>query len=77
MNISGSGNLDFQIIDIEDHSLSIFKLKGLQLGFLITLYVIFDLITIGGESIIVFYIQKYSSKEQSINKMILIDQACC
>ena len=77
MNISGSGNLDFQIIDIEDHSLSIFKVKGLQLGFIITFYVIFELITIGGESMIVLYIQKYSSKEQSINKMILVDQVCC
>ena len=76
MNISELENLDFQIIDVENFSLSIFKIQGVQFGILMSFYVIFALITITGEAMIIYYIQKYSPKEQSINKMILVDQVC-
>ena len=76
MNTSESKNQMFQIIDIENHSLSIFGMQGLQFGFLFTFYVIFSLMVITGEAMIVFYIKKYSPKEHSINKMILVDQVC-
>ena len=74
MNTLESKNQMFQIIDIENHSLSIFEMQGLQFGFLITFYVISSLMVITGEAMIVFYIKKYSPKEHSINKMILVDQ---
>ena len=64
----------FQIIDIENHSLSIFGMQGLQFGFLFTFYVIFSLMVITGEAMIVFYIKKYSPEERSIKRMILVDQ---
>ena len=76
MNTSESENQMFQIIDIENHSLSIFGMQGLQFGFLFTFYVIFSLMVITGEAMIVFYIKKYSPKERSINRMILVDQVC-
>ena len=74
MNTLESKNQMFQIIDIENHSLSIFEMQGLQFGFLITFYVIFSLMVITGEAMIVFYIKTYSPKERSINRMILVDQ---
>ena len=74
MNTSESRNQMFEIIDIENHSLSIFGMQGLQFSFLITFYVIFSLIVITGEAMIVFYIKNYSPKERSINRMILVDQ---
>ena len=74
MNTSESENQMFQIIDIENHSLSIFGMQGLQFGFLFTFYVIFSLMVITGEAMIVFYIKTYRPKERSINKMILVDQ---
>ena len=74
MNTSESKNQMFQIIDIENHSLSIFGMQGLQFGFLFTFYVIFSLMVITGEAMIVFYIKIYSPKERSINRMILVDQ---
>ena len=76
MNTSESTNQMYQIIDIENHSLSIFGMQGLQFGFLIIFYVIFSLMVITGEAMIVFYIKKYSPKERSINRMILVDQVC-
>ena len=76
MNTSESRNQMFEIIDIENHSLSIFGMQGLQFSFLITFYVIFSLIVITGEAMIVFYIKNYSPKERSINRMILVDQVC-
>ena len=76
MNTSESTNQMYQIIDIENHSLSRYGMQGLQFGCLITFYVIFSLMVITGEAMIVFYIKKYSPKEQSINKMILVDQVC-
>ena len=76
MNISELENLDFQIIDVENFSLSIFEIQGVQFGILMSFYVIFALITITGEAMIIYYIQKYSPKEQSINRMILVDQVC-
>ena len=76
MNTSESKNQMFQIIDIENHSLSIFGMHGLHFGFLITFYVICSLMAITGEAMIVYYIKKYSPKEQSINRMIFVDQVC-
>ena len=76
MNTSESENLMFQIINIENHSLSIFRMHGLHLVFLITFYVICSLMVITGEAMIVFYIKKYSPKDQSINRMIFVDQVC-
>ena len=76
MNTSESKNQMFQIIDIENHSLSIFEINGLHFGFLITFYVTCSLIVITGEAMIVYYIKKYSPKEQSINRMILVDKVC-
>ena len=76
MNTTESKDLEYQIIDLEDHSLSMFEMQGLELGILLTFYVIFALIAITGEAMIVFYIQRYSPKEQSINRMVLIDQVC-
>ena len=76
MNTLESTNQMYQIIDIENHSLSVFGMQGLQFGFLLTFYVIFWLMVIAGEAMIVFYIKKYSPKEQSINKMIFVDQVC-
>ena len=76
MNTSESKNLMFQIISIENHSLSIFGMQGLHFGFLITFYVICSLMVITGETMIVFYIKKYSPKDQSINRMIFVDQVC-
>ena len=76
MNTSESENLMFQIINIENHSLSIFRMHGLHLVFLITFYVICSLMVITGETMIVFYIKKYSPKDQSINRMIFVDQVC-
>ena len=76
MNTSESRNQMFEIIDIENHSLSIFGVQGLQFGFLFTFYVIFSLMVITGEAMIAFYIKNYSPKERSINRMILVDQVC-
>ena len=76
MNTSESKNQMFQIIDIENHSLSIFGMHGFYFGFLITFYVICSLMAITGEAMIVYYIKKYSPKEQSINRMIFVDQVC-
>ena len=74
MNISGAESLEFQINQLEDHSLSILKLHGLKLYISSTFMVISTLIAITGEAIIIYYIQKYSPKEHSINKMISVDQ---
>ena len=75
-NISRSEDLSFQINDIEDYSISIFKLQGLKLYILISFLAMMAFLGIIGKSMIVYYIQKYSPKEQSINKLILVDQVC-
>ena len=76
MKTSESTNQMYHIIDIENHSLSIYGMQGLQFGFLITFYLIISLTVITGEAMIVFYIKNYSPKERSINRMILVDQVC-
>ena len=76
MNTSEFKNQMFQIINVENHSLLIFRMQGLHFVFLITFFVICSLMVITGEAMIVFYIKKYSPKEQSINKMIFVDQVC-
>ena len=74
MNISVAESLEFQTNQLEDHSLSIFKMHGLKLYISSTFMFISTLIAITGEAMIVYYIQKYSPKEHSINKMISVDQ---
>ena len=74
MNISVAESLEFQTNQLEDHSLSIFKMHGLKLYISSTFMFISTLIAITGEAMIIYYIQKYSPKEHSINKMISVDQ---
>ena len=76
MNASTIEDFDILVYDLEDHSFLIFEMQGAKLYLLIFYITIFSLITITGEAIIIFYIQKYSPKERSINTLILVDQVC-
>ena len=70
----GLGSEEFQISNIEDHAVPIFKLKYWQLDLLICYYLICAIIAIVGEALVIFYIMQHAPKERPLNRMILIDQ---
>ena len=70
----GLGSEEFQISNIEDHAVPIFKLKYWQLDLLICYYSICAIIAIVGEALVIFYIMQHAPKDRPLNRMILIDQ---
>ena len=72
----GLGSEEFQISNIEDHAVPIFKLKYWQLDLLICYYSICAIIAIVGEALVIFYIMQHAPKDRPLNRMILIDQVC-
>ena len=64
---------EFQISDIKDHSLPIFKLQYWQLVLFICYYSVCAIITIVGEAMVIFYIVQHAPKNRPLNRMILID----
>ena len=72
----GFGREEFQISNIEDHAVPIFKLQYWQLVLLICYYSICASIAIVGEALVIFYILQHAPKERPLNRMILIDQVC-
>ena len=70
----GVGNQTYQVIKVDDQSLSIFKWKSLEQILLVFCLTVTGLICISGQSMIIHYIHKYSKKERPYNKLILIDQ---
>ena len=65
---------EFQISDIKDHSIPIFKLQYWQLVLFICYYSVCAIITIVGEALVIFYIARHAPKNRPLNRMILIDQ---
>ena len=65
---------EFQISDIKDHSIPIFKLQYWQLFLFICYYSVCAIITIVGEALVIFYIARHAPKKRPLNRMILIDQ---
>ena len=74
MNVSRVENYDFQIVNIENHSLTNLTWQGMKLYVLIGIIVFNALVGIFGEATIIFYIKKYSPEGRPINKLILVDQ---
>ena len=74
MNVSRVENYDFQIVNIENHSLTTLTWQGMKLYVLIGIIVFNALVGIFGEATIIFYIKKYSPEGRPINKLILVDQ---
>ena len=64
---------EFQISDIKDHSVPIFKLQYWQLVLFICYYSVCAIITIVGEALVIFYIVQHAPKNRPLNRMILID----
>ena len=74
MNVSRVENYDFQIVNIENHSLTTLTWQGMKLYVLVGIIVFNALVGIFGEATIIFYIKKYSPEGRPINKLILVDQ---
>ena len=74
MNVSRVENNDFQIVNIENHSLTTLTWQGMKLNILIGIIIVNALVGIFGEATIIFYIKKYSPEGRPINKLILVDQ---
>ena len=74
MNVSRVENYDFQIVNIENHSLTTLTWQGMKLYVLVGIIVFNALVGILGEATIIFYIKKYSPEGRPINKLILVDQ---
>ena len=70
----GVGDEKFEVNNITDHSVSVYKLKFWQLCTLISTYVMFALATYSGQLMIIWYITQYAPKNRPINRMILVDQ---
>ena len=64
----------YQIIETEDHNLSIYKLEKWQSNILVSFLCVCLVIDIVGKGMIIFYIGNYAPKERPINRMILVDQ---
>ena len=69
----GLGSEEFQIYNIEDHAVPIFKLQYWQLVLFICYYSVCAIITIVGEAMVIFYIVQHAPKNRPLNRMILID----
>ena len=67
-------NQSFEIIHIEDHSLTFFRWEEWISKLLTFFLAICALVSIIGTTMIIFYIAKHAPKERPINRMILIDQ---
>ena len=74
MNSSVFDELDNQIIEIHDHSLSLLNWPGWQLSLYLLFLAICSVIAIGGRTMIIYYLLRHAPKERPINKMILVDQ---
>ena len=74
MEAFGVGNQTYEIIDIDDQSLSIFKWKDWELNLLLISLTISEMICISGQAMIIIYIQRYAKKDRPINTMIWVDQ---
>ena len=70
----GVGNETYQVIKVDDQSLSVFKLTTLELILLVLCLTASGLISLGGKGFIIHYIHKYAKKGRPFNKLILVDQ---
>ena len=66
--------MEYEIIDITDHSLIIFRLESWQSGLLIISLASCGLVSIGGTLMIINYIKRFAPKDRPINTMVLVDQ---
>jgi hypothetical protein len=64
----------YQIIDITDHSLFIFRLESWQSWLLIISLAFCGLVSIGGTLMIINYIKRFAPKDRPINTMVFVDQ---
>ena len=67
-------NNENQTMSDEEYSMSVFTWYGWKFNVLITSLVIFAMVSIVGQSMIIFYIGRHAPKERPINRMILVDQ---
>ena len=67
---------EFEIINLEDHLVPIYRLQWWELYLLICYYAICAIVVISGQLMIIFFIQRYAPKKRPINTMILVDQVC-
>ena len=66
--------MEYEIIDITDHSLIIYRLESWQSGLLIISLASCGLVSIGGTLMIINYIKRFAPKDRPINTMVLVDQ---
>ena len=65
---------EFQITQIVDHGISIFRWQEWKSNLFLVFLGSCIVIAIGGQGMIIFYIGRYATKERPINRMILVDQ---
>ena len=70
----GPNDEEYQIIEIEDHSIGIFRWQEWKFNLFIFFIVLCAVITIGGQAVIVYYIGRKAPKKRPINTMIIFDQ---
>ena len=74
MDTFGVGNQTYEVINIKDQSLSIFKWKDWELNLLLISLTISEMICMSGQATIIIYIHRFTKKDRPINTMIWVDQ---
>ena len=64
----------FEIANVTDHMVSVYRLPLLKLSVLISFFVIFSILGKIGQLMIIWYLKEYAPKNRPINRMILVDQ---
>ena len=73
----GLGSEEFQIYNIEDHAVPIFKLQYWQFVCLICYYSVCAIIAIFGEALIIFYIARHAPKNRPLNDPYRLGRFSC
>ena len=70
----GLDNQIFNVINVEDQSVTVFNWEWWKICLLLGLYLISASVGLCGQVMIITYIIKYAPKGRPINEMILVDQ---
>ena len=67
-------NDTFEIANVTDHRVPVYRMQLWKLSALIAFFVIFSILGKIGQLMIIWYLKGYAPKNRPINRMILVDQ---